>query len=328
MTTYRQSIELYQVPFRNLASVTMPPFGVGLITAGSVDGGGLFLPSIADFASSEVVGMLVNGPSEVPSGEYGAGYWGLGPVLALYDTADGNPAVGETWGIKYNPGVNGFKLRKGYLGFTCVSGQTAGSGDDARGFFIPSWQVRPAIVAGLRRASFTITNADSATQILPLNSPSFGANGEWPSLTLEHCIDLDTGTGRATIRRSGLWKVDATWSSESPPRFTAPFQSKTQRVGLGLYKNASRSGVSGGFSDYYHFSLANADTSPSSGIAMRVNGALSTALYCESGDVLDLRVTISEVTADSGTTSEGHVTFVQCEARFEFVGSQQWRNDY
>lgn len=319
----RQQFGLYSIPFRNLGSATMPAYGVGLVTSSNVDDGGLFLPSVVESTSSDVVGFIVNGPVAVPSGGYGEGYWGVGPVLCLYDTADGSPAVGDTWGIK--SGGTAFTLNKGYHGFTCVSAAVAGSGSEARGFFMPTWYTRPAIVGHLYRSGVTITNADSATQIIELNSAGDG-NGEWPSSTLSNCIDIDTSTGRMTVRRSGCWRIHANWSSVSSNRFSAPYQSKVNRCGVKLYKNGSL--VTGALQDYYHFALANADTSPTSGTAMPVPAALNHTMYLATGDIIDMRVTISEVTADSGTTTEGYVTFSNFHFIAEFLGAQQWRNDY
>lgn len=321
----RQQFGLYSIPFTNSSSYTMPAYGVGLVTGSNTESGGLFVPSVEETTSSPVCGMIVNGPVAVPSGGYGEGYWGVGPVLCLYDTADGSPAVGDTWGIAFGSGTNTFKLRKGYYGFECVSAAVAGSGDEARGFFMPNWYTRPAIVGHLYRSGVTITNADSATQIIELNQAGDG-NGEWPSSTLSNCIDIDTSTGRMTVRRSGCWRIHANWSSVGSARFASPFQSKVNRCGVKLYKNGSL--VTGALQDYYHFSLANADTSPTAGVAIPVPAALNHTMYLATGDIIDMRVTISEVVADSGTTTEGHVTFSNFHFIAEFLGAQQWRNDY
>lgn len=324
-TLFRQQSNLYPVPFRNLDSSTMPAYGVGLVTNSSVDDNGLFIPSVVSFTASKVCGMIVNGATSVASSGYGEGFWANGPVLCLYDTADGTPVVGDTWGPKY---AGSFKLNKGYAGFMCVSSLTAGSGSTARGFFMPQWINQQRIIGGMRRSSFTITNADSATQIIPFNLAAFGTYGDWPSISIPGTLDLDTSTGRATVQRAGLWKASAWWSSEGTARASSPFQSKIHRANIALYLNASRGSVSGGQTDWYHFSLANADTSPTAGVAMRVNGYAAGEVYCAVGDILDWRLTVSEVTADSGTTNEGYVLFQQAECRFEFVGEQQWRNDY
>lgn len=323
----RQRIALPKTPFRNMSSYTMPAYGVGLVTQFDTDGGtDLVMATVYNNTFSNVIGYLVNGPRDVASGHRGDGYFNVGPVPCLYDTADGTPSPGDQWGVKYT--VTDFKLRKGYGGFTATSYSTGGSSSTSRSMFVPEFLLPERIVAGMRRSSYTITNADSATQIIAFNTASFGTNGEWPSAGLGNCIDLDTSTGRATVKRAGLWKVDAAWSSEGSARFASPYQSKVHRANISLYKNASRSGVSGGQSDWYHFSLANADTTPTAGVAIRVNGSLSTQLVCAVDDILDLRVTVSEVTADSGTTTEGHILFAQCEVRFEYVGPQLWLNDY
>jgi len=329
MTIYRQSQQLYEIPFRNLSSATMPAFGVGLISGSNVEEGGLFIPAVEESTGGSVAGMLVNGPREVPSGEYGAGYWGVGPMLALYDTADGAPAIGETWGIQSGSGASAFKLRKGYMGFTVVSAATAGSGDDARMFVVPSWHETPPIVGYLRGAAITITNADSDIRVVPLDQG--GGNmtrGVWPSWVMPKTLDIDTGAHCFTVRRAGFWQIDASWTSFGSPRFSSPFQSKVHRVDIGVYVNGSRSGISGGISHYYHASLANADTSPTGGFAVHVPAAIHTGLYLAAGDVVDMRAVVSEVTADSGTSSEGHLFFSDFDFLMRFVGPQEWRNDY
>lgn len=324
---HRQSLQLYEVPFRNLSSATMPPFGVGLITGSNVDDAGLFIPSVNDSASGAVVGLLVNGPREVRSGEFGAGNWGVGPLLALYDYSDGAPALGDTWGPQ-SGSSSPFKLRKGRMGFTVVSDVTAGSGDDARMFVMPAWQEQPAIVGYLRGSNLQITNADSATRVIPFDAKGYNL-GEWPSATLPNALDLQTGAAaKMVVGRSGYWQIEASWSSESSPRFSAPFQSKVQRVQVAVYVNGARTQISGGLADYYHHSLANADTSPTAGVAIRVPGALSTGTYLAAGDELDLRVTVSEVTADSGTATEGYVNFPQIDFLARYVGPQGWRSDF
>jgi len=64
---------------------------------------------------------VVNGPTPIPiAGKGNATY--DSPYFVLYETADGTPAFGESWGTE-----NGsFKLRKGNDGFSGIGGATAG----------------------------------------------------------------------------------------------------------------------------------------------------------------------------------------------------------
>jgi hypothetical protein len=319
-----QKSDLYKVPFRNMSGSTMPPYGVGLVTGYADEGAGLITAYVEESANDDVLEMLVNGPSSVASGAYGAGTIGQGPVPCFYDTGN-TPDFGETWGPK--SGGTAFKIYKGYMGFT-VTSQVGGTSTYPRVMAYPAFQQPPGVVGYLRDSNFTITNADSATRVIPFSLKGY-ANGIWPSTTMPKTIEITTGASACfTVRRSGYWKIDASWCSEGSARFSAPYQSKVHRVGIGVYVNGVRTQINGGYSDYYHFSLANADSSPTGGVAIRVPGSLTTGTYLASGDTVDLRVTISEVTADSGTATEGYIIFTQCDFMMQFVGSQLWRNDY
>lgn len=64
----------------------------------------------------------VNGPVPIPASKTGAATIFVPQVYALYDTADGTPAVGEAWGV-----ANGsHKLRKNRPGFNILQGGTGG----------------------------------------------------------------------------------------------------------------------------------------------------------------------------------------------------------
>lgn len=322
----RQRTGLYTVPFRNLGSPTFPAYGVGLVSGFVLDADTHELvANITDISGrTDLVGLLVNGPQAVASGKRGRGYFNVGPVPALYDTSN-TPAAGEPWGLKYN--TADFKLYKGYGGFTIASDVTGGSGSTSRVMVVPEFRLPQRIVGHLRRSSFQITDADSGSaKILVLNSGGFSSNGNWPSDNQNNSISPDTSTGRMTITRAGMWQVDAFWSSEGPGRFSSPFQSKVHRVNLALYKNGVA--VDGTTNDYYHFSLANADTTPTAGTGMPMNGSIDTALYLAAGDVIDLRCIVSEVVADSGTTTEGYISFRNANFKATYIGPQLWRDDY
>ncbi|HLJ10988.1 MAG TPA: hypothetical protein VKU82_07360 [Planctomycetaceae bacterium] len=62
---------------------------------------------------------FVNGPVPVSAGQYGYATRS-GPVLALYDAADGTPAFGDAWG----PRNGTWKLKKNTGGFFCLGPPT------------------------------------------------------------------------------------------------------------------------------------------------------------------------------------------------------------
>lgn len=325
----RQRTGLYRIPFRNFGGTAMPAYGVGVVSSFTTDGGTPCLIASVTEAYGSVggaVGLLINGSQSVPANARGEGYFNVGPVPALYNTADGSPAEGETWGIP--PSSTTWKLRKGYGGFTIASAITGGSSDTSRVMVVPEFRLPQRVVGYLRATSLLITNADTATRVIPFDQKGY-VLGLWPSQTMTNGLELTTGSSaRFTVRRSGYWKIDASWSSESPGRFSAPYQSKTQRVQIAVYVNGSTVQIEGGFADYYHFSLANADSSPTAGVGIRVPASITTGTYLASGDEVDLRVAISEVTADSGTTTEGYINFPQIDFMIQYVGPQLWMNDY
>jgi hypothetical protein len=62
---------------------------------------------------------FVNGPVPVAAGQYGYCTRG-GPLVALYETSDGTPAFGDSWG----PRSGTWKLKKNTGGFFCLGGPT------------------------------------------------------------------------------------------------------------------------------------------------------------------------------------------------------------
>jgi hypothetical protein len=66
--------------------------------------------------------VLLNGPMPISAGGYGSGTWDL-PNLAKYETGDGTPAVGESWGSR----AGYWGLSRGYEGFIVL-----GNGDGTK----------------------------------------------------------------------------------------------------------------------------------------------------------------------------------------------------
>lgn len=91
-----------------LAGVTEVP-ARGLVRVTGVDTQGVLA---VDRPNTDAQFVYVAGKTPVSANGYGA-VTIEGPVYALYDTADGAPVAGETWGA----GAASFKLRKGKAGF-------------------------------------------------------------------------------------------------------------------------------------------------------------------------------------------------------------------
>ena len=101
-----------------LAAVTVPAYGVFVATAANNQNDYW----VYDGSQATVHGggpiVLVNGCDNVSSGSIGwAGEAREVPVWALYDTADGTPQAGESWG----PKANLWYLGRGLPGFVVLS---------------------------------------------------------------------------------------------------------------------------------------------------------------------------------------------------------------
>lgn len=92
----------------NSSSTAIPPYG--LVRVVSIDSTGLLT---VDQPNTDGQDVYVNGPQQIAASGYGSVTrdW---PTFAYYDTGDGTPANGETWGA----GNASYKLRKGKSGFT------------------------------------------------------------------------------------------------------------------------------------------------------------------------------------------------------------------
>lgn len=108
----------------NDAGVEVPAYGVLRVTGHTTAGFRKVAKPNADSQS----GCIVNGSTKIPvtiGTRPGRGQALADPhVRALYDSADGTPAVDETWG----PGNGTFKLKKGKTGFRITGGVDATAG--------------------------------------------------------------------------------------------------------------------------------------------------------------------------------------------------------
>lgn len=104
---------------RNTESESVPPFGVMLIAGSDTDG---TLTITRPSADSQTQGILFNGAFGIPAGQKGQGYQAT-VMAGAYDTADGAPAVGNSYGTL----ASDWRLRKSNTGFTTVSTGDSGA---------------------------------------------------------------------------------------------------------------------------------------------------------------------------------------------------------
>lgn len=104
----------------NQAGETIPAGALLRITG--QDSSGRLEVGKPDSTSQGCNDLLINGPAEIASGCYGFATRDL-PTMALYDTGDGTPAVGEIWG----PSNGSFKLRKAWPGYRIADAGASGS---------------------------------------------------------------------------------------------------------------------------------------------------------------------------------------------------------
>lgn len=100
-------------PFRNDAEEAIPAYGVLRITGTVEVVGRQFLKAAKPNTYGSQLSHYVNGPLPVASGKYGECMVPLSPIAAHYDSADGTPAFGESWG----PRASTWKLKKNTGGF-------------------------------------------------------------------------------------------------------------------------------------------------------------------------------------------------------------------
>lgn len=105
------------VPVTNVAAVTIPSFGVAIVT-GQDEFGNL---EIDEPDTDNDTGVVVLGAGAVTADGFGEGTFDARCIVA-YEEADGTPAAGEEWGVK----AGNYKLREGYSGFRILGGAANG----------------------------------------------------------------------------------------------------------------------------------------------------------------------------------------------------------
>jgi hypothetical protein len=106
--------------FLNQNAGSIPAYGVVRVTGVSiVEAGRVVLTVDQPNTYGCQANCFINGPVAVSPGQYGY-CTRSGALVALYDTADGTPALGDAWG----PRSGTWKLKKNAGGFFCLGPPT------------------------------------------------------------------------------------------------------------------------------------------------------------------------------------------------------------
>jgi hypothetical protein len=109
--------------FVNANAGQIPAYAIVRVTGvSSVEAGRVVLTVDQPNAFGCQSNCFVNGPVPVSAGQYGY-CTRSGPMVALYDPADGTPAFGDAWG----PRNGTWKLKKNTGGFFCLGAPTNAS---------------------------------------------------------------------------------------------------------------------------------------------------------------------------------------------------------
>ena len=108
------SDDLQKVGFKNSSGETIPGNAVMRVTGVEADTDGQLKITVAKPSTTFTRSYLINEQFKVPDGKFGTGSFEV--ALAAYDSSDGTPSAGETWG----PKPDSWKLAKGYPGFTVL----------------------------------------------------------------------------------------------------------------------------------------------------------------------------------------------------------------
>lgn len=106
--------DLRYVEVSNAGASTIPAFGLMRVTGASTTSG---LVLTVDQPNADGQDVLINGPTPIIAGGRGVATYET-PSQIYYDTGDGTPANGETWGA----GNGTYKLKKNKAGFTIQGG--------------------------------------------------------------------------------------------------------------------------------------------------------------------------------------------------------------
>jgi hypothetical protein len=135
--------------------------------------------------------------------KFGRATRGERPVYALYDTADGEPAVGDVWGV----GDSSFKLRKYLPGFVVLEQGAGGLVLVLHQHFVHVWGKNDAALA---------YNSTGVTVSVWQNGWGADVTGQDLTLVLPPPQFTEAGTGeiaankfcRVAVRADGRYYVD------------------------------------------------------------------------------------------------------------------------
>lgn len=106
--------DLRYVEVSNAGASTIPAFGLMRVTGASTTDG---LVLTVDQPNADGQDVLINGPTPILAGGRGVATYET-PSQVYYDTGDGSPANGETWGA----GSGTYKAKKNKAGFKILGG--------------------------------------------------------------------------------------------------------------------------------------------------------------------------------------------------------------
>lgn len=164
---------------------------------------------------------LLAGPGGIPSGGFGLATIDF-PAWALYETADGTPAIGEVWG----PGANSWKLRKGKQGFRVMGGPVDGRVLVDR---------QPPHVDALQPASFVEAYL-SGSQSITATGPTKIAVA---SGLVGNGATFDNSASLATLSPAGKYLLTGCVSAEANPAGAVTGTLYCYQNGVSVGRNAS-----------------------------------------------------------------------------------------
>lgn len=121
--------------------------------------------------------LLINGPIALLAGDQGIAAFET-PFPAVYESGDGTPAIGETWGAKSGE----WKLRKGYTGFVILSTTNGNGLVDVVRYTAPTSPPPPLTTGNSTGAISGSTASGVSTATLNANNDTgFGIRGDTPT---------------------------------------------------------------------------------------------------------------------------------------------------
>ena len=193
----------------NYGTEDIPPFGIMRIT-GTTTVGDQSVVTVDKMSTEFQRFTLVNGAATIYADAedgsiFGTGYRCERPVLALYDSADGTPAIGQIWG----PRSGSWKLRRHHYGYRIEETVNSGTQD----FFATTVMVTQHLVdhvkgktdgayakagtSGIVSVWEGDNSADTTMNVTSVNTPYLniasgawcrvGWNAETPEITAGEC---------------------------------------------------------------------------------------------------------------------------------------------